>query len=88
MEMKKFAKTFYHGVKDETFFESCGIADVITTCNGGRNRRVAEAFVRTGKSFDLLEKELLNGQKLQGTLTGNMKRLGLFLLHAYSLFIA
>ncbi|RKO90404.1 NAD-dependent glycerol-3-phosphate dehydrogenase N-terminus-domain-containing protein [Blyttiomyces helicus] len=42
---------------------------VITTCFGGRNRRVAEAHVLTGKPFDVLEKELLNGQKLQGTLT-------------------
>ncbi|TPX62839.1 hypothetical protein PhCBS80983_g00088 [Powellomyces hirtus] len=69
MEMKKFSQTFYKGVKDETFLESCGIADVITTCFGGRNRRVAEARVRTGKSFETLEKEMLNGQKLQGTLT-------------------
>jgi glycerol-3-phosphate dehydrogenase (NAD+) len=28
---------------------------------------VAEAHVLTGKSFELLEKEMLNGQKLQGT---------------------
>ncbi|KAJ3003189.1 Glycerol-3-phosphate dehydrogenase [Thoreauomyces humboldtii] len=69
MEMKKFSQTFYKGVKDETYFESCGVADVITTCFGGRNRRVAEARVTTGKSFDILEKEMLNGQKLQGTLT-------------------
>jgi glycerol-3-phosphate dehydrogenase (NAD+) len=69
MEMKKFARTFYQGVKEETFFESCGVADVITTCSGGRNRRVAEAHVRTGKSFEVLEKEMLNGQKLQGTTT-------------------
>ncbi|KAL2914271.1 glycerol-3-phosphate dehydrogenase [Polyrhizophydium stewartii] len=69
MEMKKFAKTFYEGIRDETFFESCGIADVITTCFGGRNRRIAEARVLTGKSFEVLEAELLNGQKLQGSLT-------------------
>lgn len=69
MEMKKFAQTFYPGVKNDTFFESCGIADLITTCSGGRNRKVAEARVITGKSFEALEQEMLNGQKLQGTLT-------------------
>ena len=56
---------------DTTFFESCGVADLIVTCYGGRNRRCAEEFVKAGgrKSFDQIEKELLNGQKLQGTLT-------------------
>jgi len=82
LEMKSFMKMFYKGIKDETFFESCGIADVIATCYGGRNRKIAEAFVLTGKSFEQLEKELLNGQKLQGTLTAKemysvLKRKGL-----------
>ncbi|CAG8480044.1 6254_t:CDS:2 [Paraglomus occultum] len=69
LEMKKFIQTFYSGIRDETFFQSCGIADVITSCYGGRNRKVAEAFVLSKKSFEELESELLNGQKLQGTLT-------------------
>lgn len=70
MEMKKFSEEFFQGVKPETFTEtSAGIADLITTCFGGRNRKCAEAFVTTGKPFDVLEKELLNGQKLQGTET-------------------
>jgi glycerol-3-phosphate dehydrogenase (NAD+) len=71
MEMKNFSKLFFPSVKDDTFFESCGIADIIVSCLEGRNRRCAEAFVKTGKSFKELENELLNGQKLQGTLTGN-----------------
>ena len=49
MEMINFSKTFYEGIRDETFLESCGIADLITTCNAGRNRRLAEAKVLTGK---------------------------------------
>ncbi|SAM08522.1 hypothetical protein [Absidia glauca] len=70
MEMRKFGQMFFGDmVQTETFFESCGAADLITTCSGGRNRKVAEAFVTTGKPIDVLEKELLNGQKLQGTLS-------------------
>uniref|UniRef100_B4XU25 Glycerol-3-phosphate dehydrogenase [NAD(+)] n=1 Tax=Triatoma infestans TaxID=30076 RepID=B4XU25_TRIIF len=69
MEMINFIDYFYPKSKVTTYFESCGIADLITTCYGGRNRRLAEQFVITGKSFDELEKELLNGQKLQGPIT-------------------
>ncbi|XP_036188740.1 glycerol-3-phosphate dehydrogenase 1-like protein isoform X3 [Myotis myotis] len=70
MEMIAFAKIFCKGqVSTATFLESCGVADLITTCYGGRNRRVAEAFARTGKTIEELEKEMLNGQKLQGPLT-------------------
>jgi len=70
-EMKMFIRYFYPDVKDATFLESCGVADLITTCFGGRNRKCAEAFVRARgmKTWDSIEKELLNGQKLQGTLT-------------------
>lgn len=67
-EMKKFAKTFYRA-DDATFTESCGVADLITTCYGGRNRKCAEAFAKTGKSWQELETKMLNGQKLQGTIT-------------------
>ncbi|KAL2776415.1 glycerol-3-phosphate dehydrogenase [NAD(+)], cytoplasmic isoform 2 [Daubentonia madagascariensis] len=70
MEMIAFAKLFCSGpVSSATFLESCGVADLITTCYGGRNRKVAEAFARTGKSIEQLEKEMLNGQKLQGPQT-------------------
>ncbi|CAL1678379.1 unnamed protein product [Lasius platythorax] len=69
MEIIKFVELFYPGGKLATFFESCGVADLITTCYGGRNRKVSEAFVKTGKSIETLEKEMLNGQKLQGPFT-------------------
>lgn len=70
-EMIGFSKLLFPTVSDATFFESCGVADLITTCFGGRNRKVAEAYARNGgkRSFDELEAELLGGQKLQGVLT-------------------
>jgi len=78
MEMMSFATAFQkmgnlQGKPPQvaTFLESCGVADLITTCYGGRNRRVSEAFVKAKgtKTLKQLETELLNGQKLQGPLT-------------------
>ncbi|XP_077468013.1 glycerol-3-phosphate dehydrogenase 1-like protein isoform X1 [Stigmatopora argus] len=70
MEMVAFTRLFCKGqVSSNTFLESCGVADLITTCYGGRNRKVAEAFVKTSKSIADLEAEMLNGQKLQGPQT-------------------
>ncbi|CAH1125975.1 unnamed protein product [Ceutorhynchus assimilis] len=71
MEMVKFVQEFYPGGKLSTFLQSCGVADLITTCYGGRNRKVSEAFVKTGKPFEQLEDEMLNGQKLQGPITAD-----------------
>lgn len=72
-EMIRLSKEVYPTAQDGTFFESCGVADLITTCFGGRNRRCAEAYVEAGgtKTFDELEAELLGGQKLQGVLTSH-----------------
>lgn len=69
LEMWDFIKIYFGGHDMKTLLESCGVADLIATCSGGRNRRVSEAFVKTGKSIEELEAEMLNGQKLQGPLT-------------------
>ncbi|KAK1400797.1 Glycerol-3-phosphate dehydrogenase [NAD(+)] [Heracleum sosnowskyi] len=68
-EMRAFCKMLFASVNDATFFESCGVADLITTCLGGRNRMCAEAFAKSGgkRSSDELEAEMLKGQK--GVLT-------------------
>jgi len=65
-EMIKYGTIFYPGGDPATYFESCGVADLITTCYGGRNRKVSEAFVTRKASIAVLEQELLQGQKLQG----------------------
>ena len=64
-------RRFYSGIDDNTFLESCGVADLITTCFGGRNRKCADAYAAADgkKSLEVIEAELLGGQKLQGTLT-------------------
>lgn len=83
MEMVEFAKRFFPNPRIETFLESCGVADLVTTCYSGRNKRVAAAFAASsGKTIEDLETEMLNGQKLQGPPTAAevntiLKKLGI-----------
>ncbi|KAL3954060.1 hypothetical protein ACCO45_012016 [Purpureocillium lilacinum] len=63
MEMVRFGKEFF----GET--SSAGVADLITSCSGGRNFRCAKKAVEKGITVDQVEQEDLNGQKLQGTTT-------------------
>ena len=71
-EIRSFGRYYFSAVEDETLLESCGIADLITTCFGGRNRKCAEAFVRARSLVDKprnceelwakIEDEVLGGQ--------------------------
>ena len=71
LEMVKFGKQFFgKTVQPRTFTEeSAGVADLITTCAGGRNHRCAKLSVERKVPIEEVEAKELNGQKLQGTLT-------------------
>lgn len=69
-EIIKFGRTFFPECKVETYYqESAGVADLITTCSGGRNVKVAKHMAKSGKDAFEAEKELLNGQSAQGIIT-------------------
>ncbi|KAL8708898.1 MAG: hypothetical protein Q9220_006230 [cf. Caloplaca sp. 1 TL-2023] len=71
LEMVKFGKMFFsNSVHTETFTEeSAGVADLITSCSGGRNYRCAKMSVERKVSIEEVEREELNGQMLQGLST-------------------
>ena len=93
-EMYHFALYFFpstdsnhdkRNIQYSTMMESCGVADLITTCYSGRNRQCAETFAKermtntasgTKLTFDTcqqhwedIEHRILNGQKIQGVST-------------------
>ncbi|KAI1394182.1 glycerol-3-phosphate dehydrogenase [NAD+] [Hypoxylon trugodes] len=71
LEMVKFGHEFFgETISTQTFTEeSAGVADLITSCSGGRNFRCARKAVEKGISVQEVEQAELNGQKLQGTST-------------------
>jgi glycerol-3-phosphate dehydrogenase (NAD+) len=81
LEIQNFGRLCFPGSQDNTAMESCGLADLITTCYGGRNRKCAEEFARRQLSslcvtkdnlevqWNEIEAKLLEGQKLQGIST-------------------
>ncbi|KAI1764564.1 glycerol-3-phosphate dehydrogenase [NAD+] [Hypoxylon sp. FL1150] len=93
LEMVKFGHEFFgETISTGTFTEeSAGVADLITSCSGGRNFRCAKKAVENGISVQEVEQTELNGQMLQGTSTAVevnsfLKRRGLE--HDYPLFTA
>lgn len=71
LEMVKFGRMFFSSsVNAGTFTEeSAGVADLITSCSGGRNYRCAKMSVERKVSIEEVEREELNGQILQGLST-------------------
>ncbi|GBL48310.1 glycerol-3-phosphate dehydrogenase [Candidozyma auris] len=70
LETIKFSQTFFPESESGTFTkESAGVADLITTCSGGRNVKVGRYMAETGESAEVAEKKLLNGQSSQGIIT-------------------
>jgi len=90
LEMLQFVDVFYPGCRMGTFFESCGISDLVTSCYGipktyinlyslkyicfaaNRNRKLAEAFVKTGKPLSELEHILIPGHEPLGPVTAEL----------------
>lgn len=71
MEMVRFGDKFFGATIDQRTFtdESAGVADLITSSSGGRNFRCAKLSVERNQPIEQIEKDELNGQSLQGTLT-------------------
>ncbi|GEQ67657.1 hypothetical protein JCM33374_g1322 [Metschnikowia sp. JCM 33374] len=70
METIKFSQNFFPESVPSTFTEeSAGVADLITTCSGGRNVKVGRHMAKTGDDAETAEKKLLNGQSSQGVIT-------------------
>lgn len=67
---KKFGIDVASPPQSATFNEeSCGVADLITTCSGGRNVKVARYMIEHNVDAWEAERILLNGQSSQGILT-------------------
>eukprot|EP00918_Siedleckia_nematoides_P013663 GHVU01029701.1.p2 GENE.GHVU01029701.1~~GHVU01029701.1.p2 ORF type:complete len:114 (-),score=16.06 GHVU01029701.1:117-458(-) len=55
-EMRKFAQVFFDDILEETFLDSCGSEDLVTTCKGGAARKtlrgVRQALMESGAKLN------------------------------------
>jgi len=65
-EMMSFTEKFYPGGSKDTFMESCGVADLVATCYGGKDRQLAKAFVTSEITMEELGRDMFRGETLQG----------------------
>ncbi|XP_002062704.3 glycerol-3-phosphate dehydrogenase [NAD(+)], cytoplasmic [Drosophila willistoni] len=72
LETLQFVDVFYPGCRMATFFEACGISDLVTSCYANRNRKLAEAFVKTGQPLSELEHILIPGHEPLGPVTAEL----------------
>ncbi|XP_023161861.1 glycerol-3-phosphate dehydrogenase [NAD(+)], cytoplasmic [Drosophila hydei] len=72
LETLQFVDVFYPGSRLATFFESCGLSDLVTSCYANRNRKLAEAFVKTGQPLSELETLLVPIQEPLGPVTAEL----------------
>lgn len=70
IEIEKFMRYFYPESKSRTLFESCGVADLIVSCQSGRNYKFGVAKASEGINLEEFEKRIGN-QKIQGVGTVN-----------------
>jgi glycerol-3-phosphate dehydrogenase (NAD+) len=67
-EMLAFSQILYPDTHTETFLQSCGIADLITSCYSSKIQVMADSFIKAGsyKGIARIEKIVLEGRKLNG----------------------
>lgn len=91
MEIIHLCQIFSPGCKTDTFFESCGAADLIATSYGWSSRLLGEAVVKSSKGISELEETFLPENESQGPLVVDAICLILErkkLLHKFPLFAA
>jgi len=74
-EMSSLGVLLVPGFQEQTLLRSCGVADVVASSYGGRNRLCAKEFAtrrlqqKQPVNWDDLKRELLDGQELEGLAT-------------------